>query len=233
MPIAILKTDSVLPQFKNQYGEYPQMLERLVRTLRDDLEFKTYDVVAGEYPQDDSEFDGFFIMGSKASVYDSESWIKQLGEYIQKLHAGKRKIIGICFGHQLLAHVLGGRTEKSEKGWGVGVHASRVINPQAWMQSGGLEFNLLVSHQDQVAELPDQAVHIASNEFCQYSMFSIANHVLGMQGHPEFSAAYALELMNFRQHKIGTETFRDGVNSLSQPTHESVITQWMIRFLEV
>lgn len=233
MPIAILKTDSVLPQFKDQYGEYPQMLERLIGTLRADLEFKTYDVVAGDYPQNPSEFDGFFIMGSKASVYDSDPWIQRLGEYIQKLYAEKRKIVGVCFGHQLLAHVLGGRTEKSEKGWGVGVHTARVINPQAWMLSDGLEFNLLVSHQDQVTTLPDHAVHIASNEFCQYSMFSIANHVLGMQGHPEFSAAYALQLMNLRQEKIGTETFRKGVNSLSQPTHESVITQWMIRFLEV
>jgi len=229
--IAILKTDSVLAKFKNQYGEYPQMLEGLLSAVHSEIQFETFDVVEGQYPFAADHFDGYFIMGSKASVYDSDSWITQLGKYVQELHADQKKLVGICFGHQLLANVLGGSTQKSDKGWGVGVHKSRLIQAQSWMGRQAQDFSLLVSHQDQVVQLPPGAVHIAGSDFCQYSMFSIDEHVLGLQGHPEFSGAYAQALMGHRRESLGESTYSKGVASLAQSTQEKRVAQWMISFL--
>ena len=124
MHIGILKTDAVRPEWVPAFGEYPDMFERLVRGADSSARFTTWDVEAGIHPSEGEidSVDGFIITGSKSSVYDDKSWIRELEGLIQTLHAKRKKMVGICFGHQIIAKALGGLVSKSEKGWGVGIN---------------------------------------------------------------------------------------------------------------
>ena len=117
MKIGILKTDTVRPEWVGTYGEYPDMFEALLRQVDPDLEFCTWDVEAGELPEDLSAVDGYIITGSKSSAYDDKPWIRALEDFIRHAHLVKVKLVGICFGHQLVARALGGLVDKSAKGW--------------------------------------------------------------------------------------------------------------------
>lgn len=92
-------------------------------------------------------------------------------------------------------------------------------------------YRLLVSHQDQVTTLPDNAEHLAGSEFCPYGMYQIGNNILAIQGHPEFSKDYAETLMQYRRNRLGEPTFRQGIISLKKTTDELTIAQWMIQFI--
>ena len=126
MKIGVLKADDVRPELVDHFGEYPEMFREILLAADPNVEIISYEVMSGEYPSDIDEVDGYVITGSKLSVYDDVDWIKQLGQFVQRLHQAKKKLVGICFGHQMVAHFLGGRTEKSDKGWGVGVHRSEL-----------------------------------------------------------------------------------------------------------
>ena len=154
MKLGILKTDTVRPEWVPDFGEYPDMFVALLGRIDPQLEFVVYDVEAGEYPGDVDEVDAYLITGSKSSVYDDKAWIRTLEEFVRELDRRGKKIVGICFGHQLIAQALGGSTGKSDKGWGVGLHTYHFDQTPAWHDQGDGDFSVLVSHQDQVLAYP-------------------------------------------------------------------------------
>jgi len=162
--------------------------------------------------------------------HGNEPWIKQLRDYIVALHKHRRKLIGICFGHQIIALALGGMTEKSEKGWAVGNSISHIDKEKPWMgevmTNAKKQFALLVSHQDQVVRLPAQAELIATNTFCPN-----ANHILTFQGHPEFSADYLNYLMAKRRDLIGEEKYKKAMESLQYDQDAQLVARWIINFI--
>ena len=105
MHIGILKTDAVRPEWVPAFGEYPDMFERLVRGADSSARFTTWDVEAGIHPSEGEIdlVDGFIITGSKSSVYDDKSWIRDLVGLIRALHAKRNKMVCICFGHLIIA----------------------------------------------------------------------------------------------------------------------------------
>ena len=149
MHIGILRTDSVSREWVSTYGEYPDMFTRLLSAEDDALTFTTWNVEVGELPNGVEAADGFLITGSKSSVYDDKAWIRALEDFVRECHAARRKVIGICFGHQLVAQALGGVVAKSPKGWGVGVHCY-TVDREGFDLADGEQFCLLASHQDQV-----------------------------------------------------------------------------------
>ena len=238
LKIGILQADSVLPQFQPAHGNYPGMIRDVLgrAAARLDLEvsFETWDVEHGEYPGTPTDCDGYVITGSRKSVYDDEPWIHRLIDYVRELHrsyADRVKLVGICFGHQLVAEALGGKTLPAESGWGVGVQQATVLR-RAWFMDDADGYNLVVSHKDQVARLPEQAELLASSDYCPNSMFMIGDHILTLQGHPEFTADYSADLMEMRREILGESTYRAGVSSLAKPVMRDDVARWIIRFLE-
>ena len=165
------------------------------------------------------------------SIGDDLEWIRALAGFLGEALEARRRIVGICFGHQLLAHFFGGRTEPAEVGWGVGVHESRLEHTLPWMAGEADAVRLLSSHKDQVTALPAGATLFASSEFCPLAGFVIDDRAMTLQGHPEFSKPYAEALMRRREALLGPETFEAGLSSLAQPTDEALVGEWMLRFM--
>ena len=140
-----------------------------------------------------------------------------------------RSVVGICFGHQLMAHFFGGRTTKAP-GWAVGVHASELLVTEPWLSPHADGFSLLSSHQDQVTDLPPGARLIATNDFCPLAGFACGDQVLTFQGHPEFRKGYSRDLMNMRRDLLGEDVWRTGVASLENATHERLVGRWILNF---
>ena len=232
MKLGILKTDTVRPEWVPEFGEYPDMFIGLLAALDPDLEFSVYDVEQGEYPQDIDEVDAYLITGSKSSVYDDKPWIGTLINFVRELDSRHKKTVGICFGHQLVAQALGGKTQKSPKGWGVGLHTHRFASAPAWHDQGELGFDILVSHQDQVVKNASGAKVLAGSEFCENAVCQVGEHILTFQGHPEFVADYSREIMEFRREMIGEQAYASGVASLVSEPQRMRVARWMLNFLK-
>ncbi len=231
MRIGILKTDEVRPEFVDEFGEYPDMFVDLLRSADPTLEFVVYDVEKGEYPQDIDEVDAYLMTGSKASVYEDKDWIHKLEKFVRTLHQRSKRLVGICFGHQMVAQALGGKTEKSAKGWGVGAHRATFSELPRWHDQQSPDFTLLVSHQDQVVDPAPGSVVWASSDFCANAVCQLGDHILTFQGHPEFVKGYSETILNLRRDIIGEDIYHAGIESLQQDLDRDRVANWVVKFL--
>lgn len=221
-----------MERFRGRHGDYPGMFMDVLgdAAAGAPLRFDTISAQQGAYPEPGAH-DAYLITGSRRSVYDDRPWIPALADFVrQALDAGSR-VIGICFGHQLIAHFFGGETAPAP-GWAVGVHQSRVVADAPWLEPKLERFGLLSSHQDQVIRLPEGAELLATNEFCPIAGFTLGDKVLTFQGHPEFRKPYSMDLMNMRRELLGEDTYQAGVASLADDIHPGTVGRWILNFCE-
>ena len=231
MHVGILQADQVDPELRSRFGDYPAMFVNTIGEGMDHMPtFEFFDVRRDHYPHHIDDCNGYLITGSRASVYDDEPWIARLIGFVGELHDAKARTVGICFGHQLVAQALGGAVGRAPGGWGVGVHTWTVVRHESWMRPAKREFRLLASHQDQIETLPPGARLLASSTFCPHAAFAIGDHMLALQGHPEFTKAYAEFLMHKRRAALGA-AFEPGMRSLDQTTDAGAIARWIAQFL--
>ncbi|CAN6217716.1 unnamed protein product [Urochloa humidicola] len=170
-----------------------------------------YRAVDGELPspEDIGGYDGFVISGSPHDAYGDDPWILRLCHLVRDLHAARRRVLGICFGHQLICRTLGGRVARAPGGWDVGVRevsisygADAAAAPCRFLDAvrrGGCEMprraRIIEVHQDEVWELPEGAELLAYSDRTGVEMFRVGEHVLGIQGHPEYTKDILLSLV--------------------------------------
>lgn len=229
--ICILETDVLRPELVGQYQGYGRMFERLFERQPIPASFTVYNVMNGDYPAPDEVFDAYLVTGSKADSFGTDPWIETLKIYLLERYQAGDKLLGICFGHQLLALLLGGKTERATQGWGVGTHDYQLGQPAPWMSPAVDGLTLLISHQDQVTALPQNATVIASSEFCPFAAYHINHQVLCFQGHPEFVHEYSRALLDIRQANLGEPIYSKGVASLEREHHGTTVAEWMMRFV--
>jgi GMP synthase-like glutamine amidotransferase len=229
--ICILETDVLRPELVEQYHGYGRMFETLFAHQPIPAQFTVFNVMNGEYPPVDARYDAYLVTGSKADSFATDPWIETLKAFLLERYQRGDKLLGICFGHQLLALLLGGKAERATQGWGVGTHEYTLANRAAWMTPEIETLTLLISHQDQVTALPQQASVVASSEFCPFAAYQIGNQVLCFQGHPEFIHDYSRALLDIRQQHLGEPIYNRAIASLDRDHHGITVAEWMMRFV--
>lgn len=223
MNLAILEVGAPPPALRDKFGLYPAMFEALLG-----IKAASYDVQAGELPADAAEHAAWLITGSSAGVYEDLPWIAPLIAFLQSAK-GKAKLVGICFGHQIMAEAFGGRVEKSAKGWGVGLHRYPIVHREEWMDDAP-SVAAPASHQDQVVQLPPGADVIAASAFTPYAGLAWRDQpAISFQFHPEMSPVFARALYESRRDRI--PDLDAAIDSLSAPNDNDRIGTWINRFL--
>lgn len=231
MKVGLLQCDDVNESLLPVHGNYPDMFELALRKRLPQMDYRIYPAHRGELPKDAHDCDLYVITGSKHGVYEECEWIRDLERFIATLWDARKPLVGVCFGHQVMAKAMGGEVKKSDRGWGVGVSFNQVIEPKPWMQPAQDKIDLIVSHQDQVVELPPQAQVIASSDFCPNYLLQYGNHFLSVQGHPEFEKGYSEALMDMRSLTIPPARVRAGKASLHADVDSDLMFDWIINFL--
>ncbi len=226
-PIAILETGKPPEALKDAFDDYPARFRAL---LGEGVATVRFDVQAGRLPEDPGEFQGAIITGSAAGVYDDLPWIAPLIDWLRSAR-GKTRLVGICFGHQVMAHAFGGHVAKSDKGWGVGLHRYQVLADEPWMFPRAASIAIPVSHQDQVLSPPADARVIAASDFTPFAGLAW-DDAMSFQCHPEFQPDYAAALVESRRGtRIPEALAEEALASLAKTNDRAVLTAWIRAFL--
>jgi GMP synthase-like glutamine amidotransferase len=223
MKIAVLETGVPPEPLMEEFGSYPDMFADL---LGSGYDLETFDVTAGDLP-DPAAHGAYMITGSPAGAYEPLPWIAPLMQFIRS--ARDSKMIGVCFGHQVMAQALGGEVIKSPKGWAAGLNRYQVLRPQPWT-NGERKVAIPASHQDQVVVQPPNTAVVAASDFTPFAALAWEDRpAISFQFHPEFSPAYAKALIEKRYDKVNTPDA--AIASLDSPNDNQHVAAWMRRFL--
>jgi GMP synthase-like glutamine amidotransferase len=234
MKITLLEAGRAPGALQELYPRYPDMFASLLSGVDDQLTFETVAVVDGEALPDPAALDAVVITGSPAGVYDLTPWMKPLRTFVQDAAKAKTPMVGVCFGHQIIADALGGDVRKSDKGWGVGRHTYDILARELWMMDAGPAFSLGVSHQDQVIVPPRGARTLARSAHTDHAMVVYDDApILSLQGHPEFTDGFLSALYGARRGKTLSDDLADqAIESLGAPEDNAMVGGWMVRFLK-
>lgn len=226
MKIGILQTGRSPDELRESHGDYDAMCADLIRDKGDEI--VSYPVLDGVFPQDINECDAWFVTGSRHGVYEDHAWIPPLEKFLKQAFDAEKKIIGVCFGHQILAQALGGKVHKHPGGFAIGVMDYDLVNDDGNME----KISLCAWHQDQILELPANAEVIAKSDFCRFAGVTYGTNAISFQAHPEFEPAYVRELINLRRDNgIDEKLAQNGLASLKKVVDGSRISKRLKQFL--
>lgn len=187
MRIGILQCGQSPAQLKDEMGDYPDMFIRLLADRG--FEFQVWHVEAMQFPDSIHDADGWLLTGSRHGAYEDHPFIPPLEDFIRRAYAAAVPMVGICFGHQIIAQALGGKVQKYAGGWAVGTQD---------YDFDGQKMRLNAWHQDQVVEVPTDAQIIGRNGFCENAALVYGDRALTVQAHPEFGDAMVDGLIEYR-----------------------------------
>ena len=233
MKLCILENDLFDAELASRFGGFGDMFRRLfAQAGADNWTVETFNTVQGQYPASYDDFDAVLLTGSRADSFSQEPWVLALRQQVEQLLQAKKKLLGVCFGHQLIALCLGARVERAPQGWGAGRMHYQWHTP-AWAQAQGRsDIALLASHQDQVLGLPAGATLLASSKFCPVAAFTVEQQVLCVQPHPEFVEELSGYLLDKRRTLLGEELYSAATDSLALGHDGLAMARLMIEFIE-
>ena len=222
MQIGILETGHAPDVLRPELGDYSDLFERLLDGHG--FAFRRYDAEAMVFPQNIDECDGWLITGSKHGAYEGHPFIAPLEKLIREIHAAKMPLVGVCFGHQIIAQALGGRVEKFAGGWSIGRQPYHFE---------GREIALNAWHQDQVTALPPGAEVVASSEKCPNAAILYPGRAYTVQPHPEFRRNYVDSLIQHRAPGVVPQPLiEDAASKLEMPLDSADLGAQFARFFK-
>lgn len=178
------------------------------------------------FPSSVSDADGWLITGARHGAYEDHAFIPPLEDFIRASHAAHMPMIGICFGHQIIAQALGARVQKFEGGWALG--------RKSYSIDGIGRVHLTAWHQDQVVERPSGAQVIASNDFTQFAGLRYGDHCITLQPHPEITplirASYARWQLG--ENRFSPDLLNNVIADTTKPGDEARLGQFLAEFLK-
>lgn len=232
MKVTIIEAGKVPEPLQNQFSPYRDMFAAMFASTGEAFEHDVVDLQAGETLPDPATLEAIAITGSSAGVYEDHPWINPLREFIRKAYAAGTPMLGICFGHQIMADALGGDVRKSEKGWGLGRHEYRVTARPDFMADAPEALRVVCSHQDQVIVPPAEAEVILASEFTPNAgLFYRSGKALSFQPHPEFGDTYGRALAELRRGRAADEVVEKAVASFGTESDSQILRNIIGRFM--
>ena len=223
MKIGILATGHAPDRLKTDLGDYPAMFTTLLDGHG--FTFETWDIENQQFPQSVSQADGWLITGSRHGVYENHPWIKPLETFVRQAYETHIPMVGVCFGHQIIAQALGGTVTKFSGGWNIG-HTDYTFE--------GAPLALNAWHQDQVTQIPADARVIGQNNFCENAFLLYGNRAFTLQAHPEFEAEFIEGLARTRAPGVvPTDLIEAAYEALDNPIQNHVIAKRIADFFKL
>ena len=235
LKVCILDNDNLDPSVADTYVSYGAMTEKMFAAAGVSWQFERFNTTLGHYPDDFDAYDAVLLTGSKADSFSDEPWVRTLRERVGGLLRQRKTLLGICFGHQLIAYCLGADVGRAPQGWGMGRMSYEWVGPQPLKPDAvdaASTLNLLASHQDQVLTLPAGATLLARSDFCPIAAYAIDDHVFCVQPHPEFVEVYSAWLLQKRPEAVSAER-RSTVRAELALAHDGLdVARYMRSFVE-
>lgn len=231
MKLTLIQPTDVPGPLRDRFGAYHLMFERMFAD--EGFAFETIKLSEGQPLPDPATLDATLVMGSAAGVYDTHyPWMVPLRDYIRKAYAAKTPMVGICFGHQIMADALGGDVRKSDKGWGLGRHVYAVRSRPAPIGGDLPEFAIACSHQDQVLAPPSEAETFLSSDFTPHAGLVYRNGAaMSLQPHPEFEDDYTVALAEMRRGKAPDAVVETALSSIARASDSREVAGYLASFL--
>ncbi|MGH8959351.1 MAG: type 1 glutamine amidotransferase [Acidimicrobiia bacterium] len=220
MRLGLLLCDHISPELRPAFGDYPDMFSQLLP----DAEIRSFDLTSGDFPSDLGSNDAWIGAGSRLSVYDDLQWIHGFKDLLRRIDAERRKYVGVCFGAQMIGEALGGRVARAPQGWQVGIKEAEMID--------GGRFRILHCNADQIVDLAPGMRVLARAKTNPVEMLAVADHILGFQGHPEFTTEFVTALVERRRGDlIPAEVADAGLASMKVPPDTDRLRETIVSFV--
>jgi GMP synthase-like glutamine amidotransferase len=219
MQIGILQTGESPDALRDQ-GDYPDFFETLLAGRG--LTFRRFAVLRMDFPATVQDCDGWLITGSRFGAYEDHAFIPPLEDFIRASYAAQVPVVGVCFGHQIIAQAMGGKVEQFKGGWSVGATD---------YDFDGQKLTLNAWHRDQVTVKPEAATRIATNPFCENAALLYDDRMLTVQAHPEFRPEFVDGLMRTRGPGLVPDALMaEARKKLDQPLHSATMADRITTF---
>ena len=228
--VLLMNTDR--SAFAQRHPDDAQKVITALQAVRPGWEFRAWAARDGELPPDALAADAWVLTGSVASVTQPEPWMERAADALRQRHAAGRTLVGLCFGHQLIAQALGGTVGRSAGGFRLGVAETALAAQEPWMDPPLPRLSLFAAHEDQVQQPPPGARVLGGNAFCPVSAYAMGQHVLCTQYHPELTRAFMRDLLTSFGHKFGAPVVAQAAGEIEQPVDADTFMRWTARFIE-
>jgi GMP synthase-like glutamine amidotransferase len=232
MKLCILDNDILDGQLAQAYTSFGSMFIRLFEGVGADWTMAVFNTQLGQYPDSFDDFDAVLLTGSRADSFSDAPWAVELRQRVTGLLVARKKMVGVCFGHQLIALCMGAPVGRAPQGWGAGRMTYDWHRPDLPHSAERSHISLLASHQDQVFELPPGATLVASSDFCPVAAFTVGQEVFCIQPHPEFETEISAYLMDKRREMLGEEKYTAASASLQHGHEGEHIARMVVAFLD-
>lgn len=206
MTFLIVQTGSTLDALRARRGDFPDWFRRGLGLARDEVD--VVHVSAGATLPGAEEYDGVVVTGSGAMVTERLDWSERTADWLREAIEHGVPTLGVCYGHQLIAHALGGRVDWNPKGREIGtveIVATTAAQTDALLGAAPPRFLAQATHLQSVIELPPGATLLASSSREAHQAVRFGERAWGLQFHPEFGAATIRAYIDSRAAAIDAE----------------------------
>jgi len=230
--VCILDNDNLDPAVADTYVSYGAMTETMFAAAGTRWQFDRFNTTRQEYPDSFDAYDAVLLTGSRADSFSDTPWVQTLRARVTELLRERKPLLGICFGHQLIALCLGAEVGRAPQGWAMGRMTYDWCGPEPLDAGSSPTLSLLASHQDQVLTLPAGATLLARSDFCPFAAYRVEDHVLCVQPHPEFVEPYTEYLLDTRRALVGESVHSSGKAALGLGHDGLAVARFMQAFVE-